>query len=32
MGAEQAWLLAAIPAGFFLVLSFFGLALPRGGD
>ncbi|HNM77329.1 MAG TPA: NADH-quinone oxidoreductase subunit L [Tepidiformaceae bacterium] len=32
MGAEQAWLLAAIPAGFFLLLSFFGRPLPRGGD
>jgi NADH-quinone oxidoreductase subunit L len=32
MGAEQAWLLAAIPAGFFLVLALFGRALPRGGD
>jgi NADH-quinone oxidoreductase subunit L len=32
MGAEQAWLLAAIPAGVFLVLALFGRALPRGGD
>ncbi len=32
MGAEQAWLLAAIPAGFFFVLAFFGRLLPRGGD
>jgi NADH-quinone oxidoreductase subunit L len=32
MGAEQAWLLAAIPAGFFLVLALFGRKMPRGGD
>ncbi|MCL6645612.1 MAG: NADH-quinone oxidoreductase subunit L, partial [Dehalococcoidia bacterium] len=32
MGAEQAWMLAAIPAGVFLVLALFGRALPRGGD
>ncbi|MEO8541390.1 MAG: NADH-quinone oxidoreductase subunit L [bacterium] len=32
MGAEEAWLLAAIPAGFFLVLALFGRKLPRGGD
>ncbi len=32
MGAEEAWLLAAIPAGIFLVLAIFGRALPRGGD
>ncbi len=32
MGAEQAWLLAAIPAGIFLVLAFFGRKMPRGGD
>ena len=32
MGAEEAWLLAAIPAGMFLVLAFFGRLLPRGGD
>ena len=32
MGAEEAWLLAAIPAGIFLVLALFGRALPRGGD
>src|SRR6185436_14471226 len=32
MGAEQAWLLAAIPAGMFLVLALFGRYLPRGGD
>ncbi|MCZ2112190.1 MAG: NADH-quinone oxidoreductase subunit L [Dehalococcoidia bacterium] len=32
MGAEQAWLLAAIPAGFFLVMTFFGRWLPRQGD
>jgi len=32
MGAEQAWVLAAIPAGVFLVLALFGRALPRGGD
>ncbi len=32
MGAEQAWLLAAVPAGMFVVLSFFGRYLPRKGD
>jgi NADH-quinone oxidoreductase subunit L len=32
MGAEQAWLLAAIPAGMFFVLALFGRYLPRGGD
>ncbi|WP_322795794.1 NADH-quinone oxidoreductase subunit L [Tepidiforma sp.] len=32
MGAEHAWLLAAVPAGAFLVLALFGRALPRGGD
>ncbi len=32
MGAEQAWLLAAIPAGMFVVLVLFGRLLPRGGD
>jgi len=32
MGAEQSWLLAAIPAGVFLLLALFGRALPRGGD
>ena len=32
MGAEQAWLLAAIPAGVFFVLAIFGRVLPRGGD
>jgi len=32
MGAEQAWLLAAIPAGMFVVLALFGRKLPRGGD
>src|SRR6185312_15212338 len=32
MGAEQAWLLAAIPAGMFLVLALFGRYLPRKGD
>jgi len=32
MGAEEAWLLAAVPAGIFLVLALFGRALPRGGD
>ncbi|MEX0784709.1 MAG: NADH-quinone oxidoreductase subunit L [Dehalococcoidia bacterium] len=32
MGAEQAWLLAAIPAGMFLVLVLFGRYLPRQGD
>ena len=32
MGAEEAWLLAAVPAGMFLVLSLFGRLLPRGGD
>jgi NADH-quinone oxidoreductase subunit L len=32
MGAEQAWLLAAIPAGAFFLLAFFGRFLPRKGD
>ncbi len=32
MGAEQAWLLAAIPAGMFFVLAFFGRYMPRQGD
>jgi NADH-quinone oxidoreductase subunit L len=32
MGAEQAWILAAIPAGMFLVLALFGRWLPRQGD
>ena len=32
MGAEQAWLLAAIPAGMFLVIALFGRYLPRQGD
>jgi NADH-quinone oxidoreductase subunit L len=32
MGAEQAWILAAVPAGMFLVLAFFGRWLPRQGD
>jgi NADH-quinone oxidoreductase subunit L len=32
MGAEEAWLLAAIPAGVFLVLALFGRVMPRGGD
>lgn len=32
MGAEQAWLLAAIPAGMFVVLAFVGRWLPRKGD
>ncbi len=32
MGAEQAWLLAAIPAGMFVVLALVGRKLPRGGD
>src|SRR5215213_9965677 len=32
MGAEEAWLLAAVPAGMFLVLALFGRLLPRGGD
>ncbi|MBA4181775.1 MAG: NADH-quinone oxidoreductase subunit L [Anaerolinea sp.] len=32
VGAEQAWLLAAIPAGVFFVLALFGRYLPRGGD
>ncbi|MFN8617583.1 MAG: NADH-quinone oxidoreductase subunit L [Dehalococcoidia bacterium] len=32
MGAEQAWLLAAVPAGFFFLLALFGRTLPRGGD
>ncbi|MEO6398039.1 MAG: NADH-quinone oxidoreductase subunit L [Tepidiformaceae bacterium] len=30
--AEQAWLLAAIPAGMFFVIAFFGRFLPRQGD
>ncbi|HEY5476199.1 MAG TPA: NADH-quinone oxidoreductase subunit L [Tepidiformaceae bacterium] len=32
MGAEQAWLLAAVPAGMFVVLALFGRYLPRKGD
>jgi NADH-quinone oxidoreductase subunit L len=32
MGAEQAWLLAAVPAGMFLVLALLGRSMPRGGD
>ena len=32
MGAEQAWLLAAIPGGMFLVIALLGSKLPRGGD
>ena len=32
MGAEQAWLLAAIPAGMFFVIALFGRYLPRQGD
>ncbi|MCK9518852.1 MAG: NADH-quinone oxidoreductase subunit L [Dehalococcoidia bacterium] len=32
MGAEQAWLLAAVPAGMFFVLALFGRYMPRGGD
>ncbi len=32
MGAQDVWLLAAIPAGMFVVLSLFGRWLPRGGD
>jgi NADH-quinone oxidoreductase subunit L len=32
MGAEQAWLLAAIPAGVFVVLAFVGRWMPRKGD
>ncbi len=32
MGAEQAWILAAIPGGMFLVLALFGRSLPRQGD
>jgi len=32
MGAEQAWLLAAVPAGMFIVLALLGRYLPRGGD
>ncbi|MCC7366617.1 MAG: NADH-quinone oxidoreductase subunit L [Dehalococcoidia bacterium] len=32
MGAEQAYLLAAVPAGMFLVLALFGRYMPRGGD
>ncbi|MFQ5382058.1 MAG: NADH-quinone oxidoreductase subunit L, partial [Dehalococcoidia bacterium] len=32
MGAQDAWLLAAIPAGMFVVLALSGRWLPRGGD
>src|SRR5688500_3124728 len=32
MGAEDAWLLAAIPAGMFLLLALLGRYLPRQGD
>ena len=32
MGAEQSWLLAAIPGGMFLLLALFGRWLPRQGD
>jgi NADH-quinone oxidoreductase subunit L len=32
MGAEEAWVLAAVPAGMFLVLALFGRWLPRQGD
>jgi NADH-quinone oxidoreductase subunit L len=32
MGAEEAWLLAAIPAGAFVLLALFGRWLPRQGD
>ncbi len=32
MGAEQAWLLPAVPAGFFILLALFGRYLPRQGD
>ncbi len=32
MGAEEAWLLAAVPAGMFLVIAILGRYLPRGGD
>ena len=32
MGAEQAWLLAAVPAGVFLVLALCGRYFPRQGD
>ena len=32
MGAQDAWLLAAIPAGMFVVLALTGRWLPRGGD
>ncbi|MDZ7728816.1 MAG: NADH-quinone oxidoreductase subunit L [Dehalococcoidia bacterium] len=32
MGAEQAWLLAAIPAAAFVVMALIGRFLPRGGD
>ena len=32
MGAEQAWLLPAIPAGMFFVIAFFGRWLPRQAD
>jgi NADH-quinone oxidoreductase subunit L len=32
MGAEQSWLLPAIPGGMFLLLALFGRWLPRQGD
>ncbi|HMS59390.1 MAG TPA: NADH-quinone oxidoreductase subunit L [Tepidiformaceae bacterium] len=32
MNPENAWLLAAIPAGMFFVLAFYGRYMPRGGD
>ncbi len=32
MGAEQAWLLPAVPAAVFIVLALFGRYLPRQGD
>ncbi len=32
MGAEHAWVLAAVPAGAFVVLALFGRYLARGGD
>src|SRR5688572_22895967 len=32
MGAEQAWVLAAVPAGMFVVLALFGRWAPRKGD
>jgi NADH-quinone oxidoreductase subunit L len=32
VGADQAWLLAAIPAGMFVLLALFGRYMPRKGD